>query len=397
MLSDTKRTYDCAVIGGGPAGASAAFHLARLGYAVVLFEQTEGPTHKICGEFLSAETVFFLQEMGIDLDRAGGASISELEILSQRSSSRILLPSAARGVSRYWLDEVILEKAQEAGACIVRGCRVTDFQRSPNGFLIKTPGDDFYARSVFLATGKYDLRNHDLRKISRSDFIGFKMHIQLPDSALKEVGRRIWLYQYPGGYGGLTPIENGQVNLCCLLRQKIYRSLQQRRTGILEYVCRANGKLGALLKGMTLTSPVKTIANVPYGHYYPDFLKKSNTRRDDRVYVLGDQFAVIPSLTGSGIGIALMTGKMNAHLFDQQEHGKNSVLFGQWVRRTREQMKWAGISQNILIDPVLAETAVWTGKFFPGLLTRLFLKTRTPFFAPRYEKASRYEYNYCRY
>src|SRR5580658_9522055 len=54
---------DLAVIGGGPAGTSAAITAARSGASVVLFEAKAFPRHKVCGEFVSAEALDVLTGM----------------------------------------------------------------------------------------------------------------------------------------------------------------------------------------------------------------------------------------------------------------------------------------------------------------------------------------------
>src|SRR5215475_12655947 len=53
-------TYDLIVIGGGPAGASAAITAARKGASVLLLERGTFPRHKVCGEFVSAEALDLL-------------------------------------------------------------------------------------------------------------------------------------------------------------------------------------------------------------------------------------------------------------------------------------------------------------------------------------------------
>ena len=45
--------YDLIIIGGGPAGTSAAISAARSGASVLLFERGRFPRHKVCGEFVS--------------------------------------------------------------------------------------------------------------------------------------------------------------------------------------------------------------------------------------------------------------------------------------------------------------------------------------------------------
>ena len=59
----TRPEFDIAVIGGGPAGTAAAITAARLGARVVLFEAGEFPRQKVCGEFVSAESLGVLRDL----------------------------------------------------------------------------------------------------------------------------------------------------------------------------------------------------------------------------------------------------------------------------------------------------------------------------------------------
>ena len=58
----SSNIYDLIVIGGGPAGASAAITAARRGASVLLLERGNFPRHKVCGEFVSAESLGLLRE-----------------------------------------------------------------------------------------------------------------------------------------------------------------------------------------------------------------------------------------------------------------------------------------------------------------------------------------------
>lgn len=49
------KTYDCAIIGAGPAGATAAYELARLGRTVALIERDKLPRYKPCGGGVSPQ------------------------------------------------------------------------------------------------------------------------------------------------------------------------------------------------------------------------------------------------------------------------------------------------------------------------------------------------------
>jgi flavin-dependent dehydrogenase len=55
--------YDLIVVGGGPAGTSAAITCARHGARVLLLERGQFPRHKVCGEFVSAESLELLSDL----------------------------------------------------------------------------------------------------------------------------------------------------------------------------------------------------------------------------------------------------------------------------------------------------------------------------------------------
>ena len=63
---------DVIVVGAGPGGSSAAFHLARHGLRVLLLEKSEFPREKVCGDGLTPRAVKQLVKMGIDTSEKAG-------------------------------------------------------------------------------------------------------------------------------------------------------------------------------------------------------------------------------------------------------------------------------------------------------------------------------------
>ena len=57
--------FDAIIIGGGPAGSSAAILLARAGWSVALVEKQIFPRRKVCGECIAASNLPLLEALGI--------------------------------------------------------------------------------------------------------------------------------------------------------------------------------------------------------------------------------------------------------------------------------------------------------------------------------------------
>ncbi len=116
------RRADVIVVGAGPAGASAAYHLALAGVDVLLLEKAAFPRDKICGDGLTPRAVRHLVAMGFDLDEPGWMKNKGLRIVG--AGHRLELPwpevsafppyGAVR--TRMDLDELLARHAEKAGA-----------------------------------------------------------------------------------------------------------------------------------------------------------------------------------------------------------------------------------------------------------------------------------------
>src|SRR5687767_3519881 len=107
------RTYDVIIARGGPAGSSAAIHLALRGARVLLAEQKKFPRPKLCGEFISPECITQFERLGVSdqMLASSPSPITETVFYSQ-AGARVSVPSAwlskggvALGLSRAEMDE----------------------------------------------------------------------------------------------------------------------------------------------------------------------------------------------------------------------------------------------------------------------------------------------------
>src|SRR5258707_2713241 len=132
-MADGPGPYDVAVVGGGPAGCSAAIHLALRGARVVLFEARAYPHDKLCGEFLSPECSGLLDQLGLaPVLRGLGPALIESVCLSAPDGTtwESRLPGPALGVTRRALDQALAQRAAALRVEVCTGTTVTSIEGS---------------------------------------------------------------------------------------------------------------------------------------------------------------------------------------------------------------------------------------------------------------------------
>lgn len=303
-----RDVIDNLVIGGGPAGSMLAIRLADAGRKVVLLEREREAHHKICGEFLSREAIAYLKHAAIDPLARGATAVRRVRLHAGASTVESKLPFTALSLSRRTLDECLLAKAEAAG-CEVRRCAfVESLQRSSLGWSISLRGGQILkADTVFLATGKHDLRGHERGSGTHHDLVGFKLHLALNSAQVEQLRGVMELFLFRGGYGGLALVENDVANLCLIVQRRKLRRLDGW-DDLLGTILDETPALTECLSGSAAcwTKPL-AISPIPYG-----YLGKAS---QDGLWRLGDQIAVIPSFTGDGMSIAMHTAAVAAEMY----------------------------------------------------------------------------------
>jgi hypothetical protein len=107
------------IIGGGLAGLTAAIHLSKNGFQVVVIEKNDYPKHKVCGEYISNEVLPYLQGLDVDISELHPVNITK--IIFSTAKGKVIngkLPLGGFGISRYALDAFLFKKA------LANGCRI---------------------------------------------------------------------------------------------------------------------------------------------------------------------------------------------------------------------------------------------------------------------------------
>jgi flavin-dependent dehydrogenase len=354
---------DNLVIGGGLAGGMAALRLAGAGRGVMLMEKERTAHHKVCGEFLSPEAVEYLLEAGVDPVSLGAVPIDHLRLSAGNRVREAPLPFRALSLSRCVLDAAMLARAEQQGCIVQRGVAAARLTRNGEGWMAEsTDGTVQPARTVFLATGKHDLRGWSRPAGVQCDLVGFKLHWRLNAAETEALRGCMDLFLCSGGYGGLALVENDAANLCLVVRRSRLRKLGGWPE-VLAGLLAENVHIGRRLAGArALWERPLAISSIPYGYI---------STRNTGAWCVGDQAAVIPSFTGDGMAIALHSGALAAQICldggsaDQHQRMlraqlRRGMLLATWL--SRAMVSSAGRELAPLTLAVLPQAAGWIAR-----------------------------------
>jgi flavin-dependent dehydrogenase len=294
--------YDLVVIGGGPAGTSAAITAAQLGIRVLLLEAGSFPRHKVCGEFVSGEAFCILESLlGNDRLFANAPRVSQARIFVDHHVAALAVSPAALSVSRYEMDLALWQKATDAGVRTRERNAVKDVVQENSVFTIITENEEVKARAVIDASGRWS-KLRTFRPAGGDHWIGLKGHYFEAG-----VSESCDLYFFRGGYCGIQPLGNGRVNAAAMVRADVARTLAEVFSQNCELAARSRNWKPA-------SEPVSTA---------PLFFAIPRTN-DGNMALAGDAAAFIDPFAGDGISIALHSGRMAASALSQYLRGQCS-------------------------------------------------------------------------
>ena len=366
MTADRKSKI--AIVGAGPAGSGLAIYLAQAGFKTVLIEREKFPREKLCGEFISPECIAHFQQLGVleEMLAAGGEQISETRFFETGGKS-ITVPSDwfgggnfALGLSRAEMDHQLLMRAKAVGVEVREETSVTAIEKEHDGSvgkLVARTNDGTLteiAADIYVdATGRAgilsklaDKNDADHRTVkNKPGFVGFKAHLANTD--LEQSCCEI--YSFPGGYAGLSNVENSLANLCFLVKSEIVRSTGDANAIVKKVVCR-NRRAQQTLKNFSAAENWLAVSITGFGTKKPAPLRN--------LFTVGDAASFIDPFTGSGMVMALESARVLADVTIANAAAPEMIA-SEYLRAYRQTF-----SRRLRVCSVLRRTA-----FMPRLAT----------------------------
>jgi len=340
------RRTDALIVGGGPAGAAAAITLAARGRAPLLIERKAQPEGIVCGGFLSWSTTAALDRLGIDVAALGARPIDRVRLIAGDSVVEAPLPARAAGLSRATLDTALLARATAVGAEIWRGIGVT---RIEGNIATLADGAAVEGEALFVATGK-----HAVRGISRATPGEGSVGLRRTLDATADLDGMIELHLFRGGYAGLLLQEDGSANLCLSVEAARLKAAGDPDT-LLAHLVEESPRLGDRLRD---PGDWSSVAAVPYGW--------RALQTEAGRFRIGDQAAVIASLVGDGIGLALASGRSAAQTM--LDGAPAPAWQARFARRARRPLAIAERLRHVAETPArIEQTLPWLARL-PALI-----------------------------
>ena len=328
---------DVIIVGGGPAGTTAASLLHRLGWTVTLFEREKHPRFHI-GESLLPKNLPILEELGVldEVRRIGvykpGADFcqpGEATEYQTFSFDRALsnTPPNAYQVRRSEFDEILFRNCRNSGINALEEHCVSRVELNDSGshrvfvtgpdqsqstwtckYLIDASGRD----TLLASQEKWKLRNR--KHASAALFTHFEGVRPRPGTDAESGS--IGIYWFDGGWIWIIPLRDGVTSVGAVCKPEYLHERDSPQTEFLSETIRQCPGAWERLKNAKPLMPAQATGNYSY----------SSSRHTGKGFALiGDAYAFVDPVFSSGVYLAMSSGAQIVSVADQWLQGNQSA------------------------------------------------------------------------
>lgn len=362
------------IVGGGPAGSSAAYFMARAGIDVLVLDRARFPRDKTCSEYMSPQASRVLEDMGAlhAVESSGAAQLTGMRVHAPNGMTihgEFIAKHGYRGfrdrglaVRRTILDAILLERARDAGARIEEGVRVTDVIKNPagrvTGVQTTTPDGGSRALAATLVVGADGLRSVIGRRLGLIRASRWPRRIALVTHYRNVRGSRTFgeMHVDREGYLGIADVGNGLTNVAVVVPVSRAAEVAADRAEFLESWIAERPRIAEVLRGSERVMPVRATG---------PFAAAARKAFVPGAALVGDAADFFDPFTGEGIYTALRGGELLsgyvAQALEEKQKGRSGdeALREYDVARRREfSGKWK------------VERLVGAAVAFPALINR---------------------------
>ncbi|MEY3299653.1 MAG: hypothetical protein RLZZ597_2913 [Cyanobacteriota bacterium] len=333
--------YDCIIVGAGPAGASAAYHLSRAGHQVLLLDAATLPRYKPCGGGVSPQVAEWF-----DFDFTPAISIKVCKVrytlnLQEPVEAELPEEQALWMVRRDQFDYFIVQQAQRQGATLWDGTKAKGIEAKGDTWVVDTSQGPVEGRFLIAADGARGSMAKWLgftqRRYRLAAAIEIEPRLDIPDDPIIHfdlgVLKQGYVWNFPKADG--YSIGGG-----------VFRSGDQRRQD-----------LRAPVADYAAEFDVDAQAVQPFGH--PIFIWDGpQPLHTHRALLAGEAACVVDPFTAEGIRPSIFSGVKAAEAISQALQGDDDALprYSDVMNREwGEDMRWAKrLAQVVYQAPGLA-------------------------------------------
>lgn len=327
-----SKIHDCIVIGAGPAGSTAAYHLAKQGRNVAIIEKYSLPRYKPCGGGVSPQIGEWFD---FDFSPVISRKINRFRYTwEMQDPIDVEIRNPVWMVKREEFDHFLVRQSIGQGASLHENVEVTNIDFGNGTWQVDTQDEQFQARYLIAADGakgqstKAIGLNHRKRLVSGAIELEARNTLPTEDIGYFEFG------MIRGGYLWNFPKADGQS-----LGAGIFR-----RAGSQD------------LKGITRRYADGFRIDFDSAEYHAHPLCVWNGSHplhcgNNRAVLVGEAACLVDPLTAEGIRPSIYSGVKASEAIDQALAGNENAVPGYTQTITREvgtNMKWAGIFANFL-------------------------------------------------